>query len=131
MSDFLKLAYDLIAKVVYFLVEWVVNFVKGFVRLFITGWVDYVAIFNSYFGYFSLPLKVLSIILMLILVAIPVVLIVILVRRIIIHVQLRAVRDDNNTLYREIGRLNKQVLELMDEKNKVDEELKASGGGHI
>ena len=119
MSDFLKLAYDLIAKVVYFLVEWVVNFVKGFVRLFITGWVDYVAIFNSYFGYFSLPLKVLSIILMLILVAIPIVLIVIIVRRIIIHVQLRAVRDDNNTLYREIGRLNKQVLELMDEKNKI------------
>ena len=119
MSDFFKLAYDLIAKVVYFLVEWVVNFFKGFVQLFITGWADYIAIFNSYFGYFNLPLKILSIILMLILVAIPVVLLILLIRRIVISIQLRAVRDDNNTLYREIGRLNKQVLELMDEKNKI------------
>ena len=119
MSDFLKLAYDLIAKIVYFLVEWVVNFFKGFVRLFITGWADYIAIFNSYFGYFNLPLKILSIILMIVLVAIPVVLLVIIIRKIVINIQLRATRDDNNTLYREIGRLNKQVLELMDEKNKI------------
>lgn len=119
MSDFFKLAYDLIAKVVYFLVEWVVNFFKGFVQLFITGWADYIAIFNSYFGYFNLPLKILSIFLMLILVAIPVVLLILIIRKIVISIQLRAVRDDNNTLYREIGRLNKQVLELMDEKNKI------------
>ena len=119
MSDFFKLAYDLIAKVVYFLVEWVVNIFKGFVKLFITGWADYIAIFQSYFGYFNLPLKILSILLMLILVAIPVVLIVIIIRKIVINIQLRAARDDNNTLYREIGRLNKQVLELMDEKNKI------------
>lgn len=119
MSDFFKLAYDLIAKIVYFLVEWVVNFFKGFVKLFVTGWADYIAIFNSYFGYFTLPLKILSILLMVILVAIPIVLIIIIVRKIVIGIQLRAVRDDNNTLYREIGRLNKQVLELMDEKNKI------------
>ena len=119
MSDFFKLAYDLIAKIVYYLVEWVVNFFKGFVQLFITGWADYIAIFNSYFGYFNLPLKILSVILMLILVAIPVVLIIIIVRRTILRIQLRAVKGDNNTLYREIGRLNKQVLELMDEKNKI------------
>ena len=92
MSDFFKLAYDLIAKVVYFLVEWVVNFFKGFVQLFITGWADYIAIFNSYFGYFNLPLKILSIILMLILVAIPVVLLILLIRKIVISIQLRAVR---------------------------------------
>ena len=119
MSDFFKLAYDLIAKVVYYLVEWVVNFFKGFVQLFVTGWADYIAIFNSYFGYFNLPLKILSIILILILVAIPVVLLILIIRKIVISIQLRAVRDDNNTLYREIGRLNKQVLELMDEKNKI------------
>ncbi len=119
MSDFLKLAYDLIAKVVYYLVEWVVNIFNGFVKLFITGWADYIAIFQSYFGFFNLPLKILAILLMIILVAIPVVLIVILIRKIVINIQLRATRDDNHTLYREIGRLNKQVMELMDEKNKI------------
>ena len=68
MSDFLKLAYDLIAKVVYYLVEWVVNIFNGFVKLFITGWADYIAIFQSYFGFFNLPLKILAILLMIILV---------------------------------------------------------------
>ena len=119
MSDFFKLAYDLIAKIIYFLVEWVVNIFKGFVQLFITGWADYIAIFNSYFGFFTLPLKILAILLMVILIAIPVVLIIIIVRKIVLNIQLRAVKGDNNTLYREIGRLNKQVLELMDEKNKI------------
>jgi hypothetical protein len=119
MSEFFKLAYDLIAQIVYNLAEWVVNFFKGFVKLFITGWADYTTIFSAYFKYFSFPIKILAILLMLILIAIPVVLFVILLRRIIIDAQIRAAKDDNVTLYREIGRLNRQVVELIDEKSKI------------
>ena len=45
--------------------------------------------------------------------------IVILVRRAILHHQLKTDKSDNAALYREIGRLNKQVLQLMDEKNSI------------
>jgi hypothetical protein len=44
---------------------------------------------------------------------------VLLVRRWILNMQLKADREDNTVLYREIGRLNRQVLNLIDEKNKI------------
>lgn len=119
MSDFLKFAYELIAQIVYNLTAWIVAIVQGFIRLFITGWGEYYAIFTSYFGEFGFLSKILSIILVILLIAIPIVAVVILVRHIILHIQLKADRDDNRTLYKEIGRLNKQVLDLIDEKNKI------------
>ncbi len=119
MSEFLKLAYDLLAKVVYNVVQWIVGIVGGFVKVFITGWADYATIFKMYFSGFSLPVKVLAILLALVLVGIPVLLIVIIVKRLILWAQLKAVDEDNTILYKEIGRLNRQVLDLMDEKAKI------------
>lgn len=119
MSEFLKLAYDLLAKVVYNVVQWIVGIVGGFVKVFITGWADYATIFKMYFSGFSLPVKVLAILLALVLVGIPVLLIVIIVKRLILRAQLKAVDEDNTILYKEIGRLNRQVLDLMDEKEKI------------
>ena len=119
MSEFLKLAYDLLAKVVYNVVQWIVGIVGGFVKVFITGWADYATIFKMYFSGFSLPVKVLDILLALVLVGIPVLLIVIIVKRLILRAQLKAVDEDNTILYKEIGRLNRQVLDLMDEKAKI------------
>lgn len=119
MSEFLKLAYDLLAKVVYNVVQWIVGIVGGFVKVFITGWADYATIFKMYFSGFSLPVKVLAILLALVLVGIPVLLIVIVVKRLILRAQLKAVDEDNTILYKEIGRLNRQVLDLMDEKAKI------------
>lgn len=119
MSEFLKLAYDLLAKVVYNIVQWIVGIVGGFVKVFITGWADYATIFKIYFSGFSLPVKVLAILLALVLVGIPVLLIVIIVKRLILRAQLKAVDEDNTILYKEIGRLNRQVLDLMDEKAKI------------
>ena len=115
MSEFLKFAYEVLSQVVYNLVTWIAAFIK----LFITGWVEYFLIFKTYFPTLNLLAKVLSVILMLLLIAIPVLLIVLLIRRIILHHQLKADSTDNATLYREIGRLNKQVLDLMDEKNSI------------
>ena len=115
MSEFLKFAYEVLSQVVYNLVTWIASFIK----LFITGWGEYFLIFKTYFPTLNLLAKVLSVLLMLLLIAIPVLLIILLIRRIILHHQLRADSTDNATLYREIGRLNKQVLDLMDEKNSI------------
>lgn len=119
MSEFLKLAYELISKIIYNVAEWIASIIMGFVKVFITGWVDYASIFLTYFIPFSIPMKILSVLLALILIAIPVLVVVILVRKLIIHIKLRAEKDENTTLYKEIGRLNRQVLSLMDEKNKI------------
>ena len=115
MSAFLKFAYEVLSQVVYNLVTWV----AAFIRLFITGWVQYFLIFKTYFPTLNILAKILSILLMLLLLAIPVVIIILLIRRIILHHQLKADSTDNATLYREIGRLNKQVLDLMEEKNNI------------
>ena len=115
MSAFFKFAYEVLSQVVYNLVTWV----AAFIRLFITGWVQYFLIFKTYFPTLNILAKILSVLLMLLLLAIPVVIIILLIRRMILHHQLKADSTDNATLYREIGRLNKQVLDLMEEKNNI------------
>ena len=115
MSEFLKFAYEVLSQVVYNIVTWL----AGFLTLFITGWVQYFNIFFTYFPTLSITGKILSVILMLILIAIPILLLVIIVRHAILRHQLKTDKSDNATLYKEIGRLNKQVLSLMDEKNSI------------
>ena len=115
MSDFLKFAYEVIAQVVYNLTQLFVAIAK----VFVTGWVEYFTIFGTYFGTLNLVAKILAILLMAVLIAIPILIIVILIRRWILHIRLKADKEDNTTLYKEIGRLNRQVLSLMDEKNKI------------
>lgn len=115
MSEFLKFAFEVLSQVVYNLVTWLVAFLK----LFITGWVEYFLIFRTYFPTLSIVGKILSVLLMILLAAIPVTIIIILIRRATLHHQLKADHSDNAALYREIGRLNKQVLSLMDEKNSI------------
>ena len=115
MSEFLKFAFEVLSQVVYNLVSWVVAFVK----VFITGWVEYFMIFRTYFPTLSIVGKILSVLLMILLAAIPIAIVLILIRRAILHHQLKTDKSDNAALYREIGRLNKQVLTLMDEKNSI------------
>ena len=115
MSSFLKFAYELLSQVVYNIVSWLV----AFLNLFITGWVQYFLIFKTYFFSFGIPQKILSVLLMILLFAIPVTSLILLVRKAIMHHQLKADKTDNAALYKEIGRLNKQVLSLMDEKNSI------------
>ena len=115
MSEFLKFAYEVLSQVVYNIVTWL----AGFLTLFITGWAQYFNIFFTYFPTLSITGKILSVILMLILIAIPILLLVIIVRHAILRHQLKTDKSDNAALYKEIGRLNKQVLSLMDEKNSI------------
>ena len=115
MSEFLKFAYELLSQVVYN----IVTFLASFVNLFITGWGEYFLIFKTYFPTLNIIGKILSVLLMLILAAIPILAIVLLIRKAILHHQLKADSSDNAALYKEIGRLNKQVLDLMEEKNSI------------
>ncbi|MGN0734056.1 MAG: hypothetical protein ACI4LC_07775 [Emergencia sp.] len=115
MSDFLKFAYELIAQVVYNLAA----VFAAVIKLLFTGWIEYFTIFGTYIGSLNIFAKVLSVLLMLLLVAIPVLIIIILIRRWKLHRELKADSEDNSALYKEIGRLNKQVLNLIDEKNKI------------
>ena len=115
MSEFLKFAYEVLSQVVYNIVTWL----SGFLTLFITGWVQYFNIFFTYFPTLSITGKILSVILMLILISIPILLLIIIVRHAILRHQLKTDKSDNAALYKEIGRLNKQVLSLMDEKNSI------------
>lgn len=115
MSDFLKFAFEVLSQVVYN----IAGVLAAAITLLFTGWRQYFAIFFTYFGTLSLVAKILSILLMLILIAIPVLAIILLVRRWMLHLRLKADKGDNSELYREIGRLNRQVLDLIEEKNKI------------
>ena len=115
MSEFLKFAYELLSQVLYNIVQWLAAFVK----LLLTGWVEYFLILRTYFPTLNIPAKILSVLLMLVLIAIPVLIIVLLVRHLIMRHKLKMDKTDNAELYREIGRLNKQVISLVDEKNRI------------
>ena len=115
MSEFLKFAYELLSQVLYNIVQWRAAFVK----LLLTGWVEYFLIFRTYLPTLNIPAKILSVLLMLVLIAIPVLIVVLLVRHLIMRHKLKMDKTDNAELYREIGRLNKQVISLVDEKNRI------------
>ena len=115
MSEFLKFAFEVLSQVVYNIAA----VIAAVIKLLITGWRDYFTIFMTYFGPLSLLGKILSILLMLILLAIPILAGILLVRRWMLHRRLRMEKGDNAELYREIGRLNRQVLDLIEEKNKI------------
>lgn len=115
MSDFLKFAFELLSQVVYNLAA----VFAAVIKLCFTGWIEYFTIFGTYFKFLNIGAKILAVLLMVLLVAIPVLILIILVRRWQLHRKLKADKEDNSTLYKEIGRLNKQVISLIDEKNKI------------
>ncbi len=115
MSEFLSFAWELLAKVVYNVAE----LLNALLNLLIFGWVDYFTIFWTYFTRFDLLGKIGAVILFALLIAAAVLMVLIVVNRIRVNYDLKHDGSDNKSLYREIGRLNKQVLDLMDEKNKL------------
>ena len=115
MSEFLKFAWEVLSKIVYNLAALAVSLWE----LLVAGWKDYFGIFLSYFPTLGLTGKILSVLLMVILVAIAALAVCLVVRTIVIRIRLKHDKVDNAELYREIGRLNRQVLDLIDEKNKV------------
>ncbi|MDO4477664.1 MAG: hypothetical protein Q4B73_01315 [Lachnospiraceae bacterium] len=119
MNSFFKMAFELLSQIFYNIVHWLVSIVYGFVKVFVTGWSEYFTIFMSYFKNFGIGGKILAIILMLIIVAVPVAIIYLIIRKLIMRSHLKHDKADNATLYKEIGRLNRQVLDLIDEKNRI------------
>ena len=115
MSEFLGFAWELLAKVVYNVAE----VVSSILNLLVFGWVDYFNIFWTYFTRFDLVGKIGSVVLFALLIAAALLIVLIIAKRIRVSWELKHDGSDNKALYREIGRLNKQVLDLMDEKNKL------------
>ena len=92
---------------------------SSILNLLVFGWLDYFSIFKTYFDTFDIVGKIGAVILFALLIAVPVLIVLICVHRWRVNHQLKHDDTSNKALYREIGRLNKQVLDLMDEKNKV------------
>lgn len=108
-------AWELLAKVVYNIAA----VFSSILNLLVFGWLDYFSIFKTYFDTFDIVGKIGAVILFAMLIAVPVLIVVICVHRFRVNHRLKHDDTSNKALYREIGRLNKQVLDLMDEKNKV------------
>ena len=115
MSEFLSFAWELLAKVAYNIAE----LGAALLNLLVLGWADYFNIFLTYFNTFGLVGKIGAVVLFVLLAAIPVLIAVLVVRHLMVNGALKRDNASNKTLYREIARLNKQVLDLMDEKNKL------------
>ena len=115
MSEFLKFAFEVLSQIVYNLTATL----AAAARLLITGWKEYFSIFFTYFPTLGILGKVLSALLMAALIAIAVLAVFLLVRSFVVRRRLKKDRTDNAELYREIGRLNRQVLNLIEEKNKI------------
>ena len=92
---------------------------SSILNLLVFGWLDYFSIFKTYFDTFDIVGKIGAVILFALLIAVPVLIVLICVHRWRVNHQLKHDDTSNKAPYREIGRLNKQVLDLMDEKNKV------------
>lgn len=125
MSEFLKFAFEEISSIVY-------NIAAVFaavIKLLFTGWVEYFLVFATYFPTLGIFAKLLAILLMLVIIAIPVLIIYLAVKKIRLRRELKNDTVENDVLYKEIGKLNKQVLDLMDEKSKILNMKVSSMGG--
>lgn len=86
---------------------------SSILNLLVFGWLDYFSIFKTYFDTFDIVGKIGAVILFALLIAVPVLIVLICVHRWRVNHQLKHDDTSNKALYREIGRLNKQVLELV------------------
>ena len=86
---------------------------SSILNLLVFGWLDYFSIFKTYFDTFDIVGKIGAVILFALLIAVPVLIVLICVHRWRVNHQLKHDDTSNKALYREIGRLNKQVLDLV------------------
>ncbi len=86
---------------------------SSILNLLVFGWLDYFSIFKTYFDTFDIVGKIGAVILFALLIAVPVLIVPICVHRWRVNHQLKHDDTSNKAPYREIGRLNKQVLELV------------------
>ncbi|MEG1583608.1 MAG: hypothetical protein RR361_00985 [Anaerovorax sp.] len=119
MSEFLKLAYELLGTMLINLIGFFATIGKAFVKLFIVDIPQYIKIFFAYTSDFGILQWILSILL----VAAILALLAFLVWRLFLAVKhqlaKRKEKFNEEDMLREIGFLNRQVVDLIDEKNKI------------
>ncbi len=119
MSEFLKLAYELLGMIAVNIFGFFATIGGAFLKLFFTDVKEYVTIFMSYAAFFGPFQWVMAVLLAALLIAV----VVLLVLKLVLYIKRKIARKrdklDEEDLLREIGALNRQVVDLIDEKNKI------------
>ena len=119
MSEFLKLAYELLGNIALNILGFFKTIGMAFFKLFVTDIKTYVEIFQAYTAFFGPFQWVMAIVLAALLVGVVVLLawkLALFAKR---KIAQRRDRLSEEELLREIGALNRQVVDLIDEKNKI------------
>lgn len=119
MSEFLKLVYEVVWGIILNIYSFFESFALSIYKLFYTDIADLIVVFQSYTIEFGAFQWILTVLFILILLAIP----ALIIWRIIVAIRKSVGRRRDNIsqddLLKEIGLLNRQVVELVDEKNKL------------
>lgn len=119
MSEFLKLAYELLGSMLLNLIGFFATVGKAFIKLFFEDVGEYVQLFFAYTSGFGIFQWILSIILVVAILALIAFLLWRLFLAIRHAVAKRKEKLNEEELLREIGFLNRQVVDLVDEKNNL------------
>ncbi len=119
MSEFFKMVYEVVGLILYTIVNDIATIFKALGHMFIFAWKDYWALFLKYsYGYTGLQ-WVLAVLFGLIIVGIPICILIFIGYRIYHYRGIRKSRFQNRDLVMEISALNRQVEDLISEKNKI------------
>jgi hypothetical protein len=119
MSEFLKLAYELLASIFLNLIGFFATLFKSVIKLFSTDIVQYVKIIGAYVSDFGIVGWILTILLVAILLGIFGIIVFFIARTIVRRHRKKSQEFDQDELLGEIGALNRQVVELINEKNQI------------
>lgn len=119
MNEFLKLAYELLGQMFYNIFHFFVVVVKGFLDAFIFSFKTYYNIVVAYASEFGPFQWVLTILLLLAIAAVIVLFFLLIIYGIRKKLARRNEHLNEEELLQEIGSLNRQVIDLIDEKNKL------------
>ena len=119
MSEFLKLAYELLASIFLNLIGFFASIFKAIIKLFSTDIVQYVKIIKAYVVDFGIFSWIMTIILIAVIIGIFGIAVFFIVRWLIRRHRRKSQEFDQDELLGEIGALNRQVVELINEKNQI------------
>lgn len=119
MSEFLKLAYELLASIFLNLIGFFGTIFKAIIKLFSADLVQYVNIIKAYVVDFGIFSWIMTIILIAVILGIFGIAVFFIVRTIIRRYRRKSQEFDQDELLGEIGALNRQVVELINEKNQI------------
>lgn len=119
MSEFFKMVYEVVALILYTIVSDITSIFKSIGHMLIFAWKDYFNLFVKFSYGYGVGQWILAILFAIIIIGIPVCLIAFIAYRIYHYRGIRQSRFANRDLVLEINSLNRQVEDLISEKNKI------------